>query len=430
MNDRAFLPPLPRRSSPEQLRARLERRARQEPDLLAGFERAGGVLVDASERPGHRIVTFLRPVCDPAESALVLIGTLTHLLRERLDHFLLDRAHVRGVAVHAAAFELPSRFRGTVSLLIQPALDLTIGADRERWRAVYGRTVPLSRAVEVIRAVEGGRATVLALPDAPETFPAGSEATGAARRIAPEPGDLPRVPAATVHRASIRSAALGVEMSVWAAAPHPAYGAPVGVLICADGDRLQHEYPVLPGLDALHASGRIAPTLVIGYAPVRPADRPLVLGMHDRLSEFLLEELLPWAGARVPVPAEAHRRAVAGASLGGLAAADLVRQIPDQIANAAVQSASFWWPIDHPTEPAGLQLRLWSAAAPGLAGRIRIFHEVGDTEGDMVVSNREFRDILRGAGIEHRAREYTGGHDFACWRVGLLDAIQFFFPAE
>lgn len=405
-----FLPPIPRRLPPSRVLDALALGADAE-TVLAEAARVGGAWIDPDpDAPDHRIVTVVRRFEHEDESAVLLIDTVTHLHRADLSPFVLDRVEHDGIRLHAGAFSLPATLRATVALLVERPLDPELGATRERWRPVYDRTESLPGGGEVCVTAGGGRSTILSLPDAlPQRFV-----------HADSPEDP--APAGTLHRGRLDSQVLGFPLDVWCHLPAGAAEHGVaGVAILSDGDRLTAEVPLLPALDRAAAHGALAPTATVLYATVDPADRPRALGMNPALADFLTDELLPWAGTFATLPTDPARRVVGGASLGGLAAADLVRRAPHVARNAIVQSGSFWWPDSAGGAAPGEQLELWRDG--GSAAGIRIFQEVGEFEGHLLGLNREFRVLAEAAGAEVQYREYCGGHDFACWRVGLVDGL-------
>ncbi len=407
-----FLPPIPRRSSPARVLDALARGASAE-EVLAAAAHVGGAWIDPDPvAPDHRIVTVVRRFEREDESAVLLIDTVTHMHRTDLAPFVLDRVEHEGVRLHAGAFSLPATLRATVALLVERPLDPELGATRERWRPVYDRTEALPGDGEVCVTAGGGRSSILALPDAlPQRF------------VHADPSEDPApASAGAIHRGRIDSQALGFPLDVWCHLPaNAAERGVAGVAILSDGDRLTSEVPLLPALDRASADGALPPVATVLYATVDPADRPMALGMNPALAGFLTDELLPWAGTFAALPTDPARRVVGGASLGGLAAADLVRRAPHVARNAIVQSGSFWWPDPADGAAPGEQLELWRHG--GSAAGIRIFQEVGEFEGHLLGLNREFRALAEAAGATVQYREYCGGHDFACWRVGLVDGL-------
>lgn len=438
MSEPDFLPPLPQRVTPSAARAAFARVGCDVDAFAAFVQDRGGALVDENAAPEHCVVTFVRAVEAPDESVVVLVDTITHMLRDALEHFVLEREWFGDREFHVGAFLLPRGLRATTGLLVERNLDVSIGADRASWRAVYDRLLPLGRTGEVVRSGEAGSASVLVLPGALQSPFTAGEVTGfdltrrgagvvGAEVESPQQGELK--PLSSVHQTVIESQVFGFPMVVWAAVPPGFFGEPSALAIISDGECWSSQYPIIDALERLHVSGRIAPTTALFFAPVDPRKRVDVLGMREELSGFVERELLPWAASVAPIPPDPARRLIAGSSLGGLAAADLVRRVPELVGCAVVQSGSFWWPGDDPDQQEGEQLRLWQRSADQLAGRVRVFQEVGSLEGHLLYSNREFRNIAQGHGVDIAYREYVGGHDKACWRVGLLDAICHFFPA-
>lgn len=474
MVEPTFFPPLPARIAPVAAQAAFEAVGGDTSAFLGFIHARGGVLVDDSVSSSECAVTFVHPVGRSGEVAVVLVDTITHMLRDQLEHFVLERQVFGGVGFHVGTFLLPRGLRATTSLLVEREFDAGVARDRKAWRSVYDRTVSLHGAGEVVRSGTAGTASVMALPGAlPSPFTRGevtglvlnkssenlesSDNRGSSSDAEPsfnaepslntvsslntgpslkkasrddlEPDEAETHVQMQVHSARLDHTVFGFPMEVWAVVPPESLGAPTGLLMVSDGERWRAEYPLVEALGRLHASGTVEPTVTLFFAPTNPDHRAEVLGMQEALARFITQDLLPWAQTFADLPNQPDRRVIAGSSLGGLAAADFVRRAPEVAGGAVVQSGAFWWPGDNPDGIEGEQLRLWERDAASLAGRVRIFQEVGDLEGYLLHDNRAFRDLAAAGGVDIVYREYTGGHDFACWRVGILDAIRHFFPA-
>ncbi|WP_164860134.1 AMP-binding protein [Actinomyces wuliandei] len=387
--------------------------------LLARLEAGGGYLVEDGPEPGTCTVTLARAVADPRETAVAVFDTITHMHKEDLSPFVLGRHTVHGVPVHASAFVLPRGLRATTSLLVGPDLDLHLGRDREAWVRALHRAEPLSTRHEVVR-VDGARSTVISLPGAlPQPF------------VAPATGTTGTpFPKGRTVRGRVTSSVLGLDLEVWCHLPAAQHGQSQALLIASDGQVLTSHVPLLPCMDRLNASGQSLPVAAVLFSPADPRRRPEVLGMVPELADCLATEVLAWAAEQADLPRDPARRAVSGASLGGLAAADLVRRRPDLVSNAIVQSGAFWWPADACGEPTHAQLRLWQDHVGPSRPPVRVFQEVGTMEGHLLGCNRRFRDVLRERGVDLAYREYVGGHDYACWRGGIIDGLLHFFPGQ
>ena len=106
-------------------------------------------------------------------------------------------------------------------------------------------------------------------------------------------------------------------------------------------------------LDALYATGAVRPFVVVGvHANERRVQEYGTAGHPDfngrgslagAYAQFVLEELLPFAQAHYQVSADPKKVVMAGFSLGGLSAFDLVWHHPEVFSRAGVFSGSFWW---------------------------------------------------------------------------------------
>lgn len=115
--------------------------------------------------------------------------------------------------------------------------------------------------------------------------------------------------------------------------------------------------------------------------------------------------------------------AVAGQSFGGLAVAWLLAGRPDLVERGLVQSGSLWHcsggggSMDQPGELVrGLR------DGKGSVQRLTCI-QVGREEDDMVQQARWYRDALAARGATPDYLEVRGGHDYAWWRHGIVEAL-------
>lgn len=161
-----------------------------------------------------------------------------------------------------------------------------------------------------------------------------------------------------------------------------------------------------------------SPTAVLVSTPDRA-----ILDKRAVMSQLFAGEILP-----------ALRRAgvrwseiiVAGQSYGGLAAAGLLVDLPDLVDAAIVQSGSFWFDEiggERDYKRPGTITRTLGrlAGTQALSGRVVV--QVGDKEGAMVDQSRWFANAAREAGFDVHFEVWSGGHDYAWYRHGLLYAI-------
>lgn len=145
------------------------------------------------------------------------------------------------------------------------------------------------------------------------------------------------------------------------------------------------------------------------------------------LRTFVERELLPWARRRWDLTDRPEERVVAGASLGGLAAAYLGLVGSATFGGVIAQSGSFWWPAPPAPEPE------WLARAYEAAPRLplRFYLDVGTMETvsphgeglDQLAVNRRFRDVLLARGYPVEYVEYAGAHDYINWRRTFADGL-------
>jgi iron(III)-enterobactin esterase len=229
-------------------------------------------------------------------------------------------------------------------------------------------------------------------------------------------------PQGRLHQHRWQSAALDLGRDTWIyrTAPQAANDAPLVVLL--DGQYWARQMPLFGALDILTAQEALPPAVYLLVDAVTPERRALELPCHAPFWEALQQELLPAAYALEPFSALPERTIVAGQSFGGLAAAYAALHWPARFGNVLSQSGSFWWP--DPSDTASGGWLAGSVAQGPAAGRpLRFLLEIGCYEDQMLGPNRSFHQALRAAGYRSMLREVRGGHDWLCWRDGLLEGL-------
>ncbi|MFD2719997.1 alpha/beta hydrolase-fold protein [Hymenobacter monticola] len=133
--------------------------------------------------------------------------------------------------------------------------------------------------------------------------------------------------------------------SAEAAGPYP-------VLYLNDGQDLER-LGLQATLDTLYNSGALLPFVLVAphanelrtqeYGTAGHADFNGRGSLAGAYTDFVLQELLPFAQANYHASAEPTEAVMAGFSLGGLSAFDLVWHHPSHFTRAGVFSGSFWW---------------------------------------------------------------------------------------
>lgn len=265
-------------------------------------------------------------------------------------------------------------------------------------------------------------------PDGPGGIPT-SEVVLSGSSDRPEFGPVPAHARGNLREFEVRSRALGGERTVWAYTPAGwRKGTPGGNLaIFFDGHEYAHFFEVPRALDGLHYRRAIAPTVALFVVHPAKNGRANDLRWNPKFGQFLAEELLPWARKELGVHVPAARTLLAGASLGGVAAAYWAFHRPDRFGLVLSQSGAFGDTQD-PEQP-----EQFAREVADLPQRnTRYFLEAGLLETStapgvmpsLLVSNRHLRDILRLKGYPVEYREFYGGHDDACWRQGVVVGLR------
>ena len=236
------------------------------------------------------------------------------------------------------------------------------------------------------------------------------------------------VPRGTTELHRLRSEILGNERRVWVHVP-AGYQPSTrhGLLVLFDGWAYVNLVPAPTILDNLLAAGRTPPLIAVMPDSLSQEERNLELPCHRPFVEFLTDELLPWARERWNLTDDPAHVIAAGSSFGGLAAVYAAFERSDVFGNALSQSGSFGWGVEDGREHEWLTEQIEGAERRLFRAWLTIGSlEAGDRPAggpSGLESNRRLRDVLAAKGYDLDYSEYSGGHDYVCWRGSLSDGL-------
>lgn len=127
----------------------------------------------------------------------------------------------------------------------------------------------------------------------------------------------------------------------------------------------------------------------------------------DPMVETIHKDLIPVVESQYPIMNDRRYRAVAGGSLGGIAAYRLALMYPDRFSSAGVFGAGA---ISGEEE----RIKAWLASMSE-ATRTRVFMDCGDEDILMLERAGVMKSLLDEAGIENKLNIGQGGHNYAYW---------------
>ena len=127
----------------------------------------------------------------------------------------------------------------------------------------------------------------------------------------------------------------------------------------------------------------------------------------DPMAETIHSDLMPYIESQYPVLDDRRYRAVAGGSLGGIAAYRLAFMYPDQFSSAGIFGAGA-------ISGEEAQIRTWLSSMRD-TNRVRVFMDTGDEDILMLDRARIMKSILDEAGIENQLHVGEGGHNYVYW---------------
>lgn len=232
------------------------------------------------------------------------------------------------------------------------------------------------------------------------------------------PRDVPR---GDVSSETLASALLGNERRVFLYRPpgyDPAEAYPL--VLCFDGQAYTDDtYVPLPTvLDNLLAEGAIPPVVAVLPASLDNETRHRELALDEPFLAFLVEELLPWAQARLSFAGDPARTVVAGSSLGGLTAVFCGVRRPDRFGLILSQSGAFQLGALPAELAASGRLPLRFALDVGAYETVQYGRYPA-----LLHLSVHLRDVLVAKGYPVAFLEHPGGHDYLWWRETIAEGL-------
>ncbi|MFH0411021.1 alpha/beta hydrolase-fold protein [Corynebacterium sp. L4756] len=220
----------------------------------------------------------------------------------------------------------------------------------------------------------------------------------------------------------------------------PATDKPCAVLTLFDAEAWFDRISLPTALEAAMAAG-MGPVAVLG---VRNRDTPHRMQQLRANKDFLAAiatDGTAWLqkhAAHAGVILDKQRHIIAGQSLGGLSALIAGLQYPESYHAVIAQSPSLWFSPDVPGAPGAPHSTQrstprdldkpshgWLVEQVYQADRVpaRIIIDVGAREGAMVNKAHLLDMALNTHKARHELNVYDGGHDYAWWRVALIEHL-------
>jgi enterochelin esterase-like enzyme len=240
----------------------------------------------------------------------------------------------------------------------------------------------------------------------------------------------PDAPHFTVAESTLPSVALKSNRKITVYLP-PNYSSdhrPYGSIYLFDGEDPDGYVFATWTFENLLQDGKIPPVVIVRVSNPDQATRQHDLECNDNYTRFLTDELVPYIRTNYHVTADPAQTLIGGYSLGGLAAMYAAFRHPEIFGLVLSQSGSFWY------EPTGSEF-----AEPNWLARefakskllpLRFYVDAGVYEvdfsgegGNVLIPNRELRDVLRSKGYSVTYVEFAGEHDPINWRGLLADGL-------
>lgn len=234
----------------------------------------------------------------------------------------------------------------------------------------------------------------------------------------------------SVTEESIHSQHLNGERKVLIYTP-PGYSAqnpPYPTVYLTDGEDPDGLVFATWTFENLVADKKIPPLVVVRLVnPDRPT-RGQDLACSDAFLDYVSEELVPFIRKKYNTSPDPSKTLIGGDSLGGVTAACMGLRHSQTFGMVLSQSGAYWYEPTHAeyAEPGWLARQfIHTKELP-----LRFYLDAGTNEidpsgqgADILLTNRNLRDVLRAKGYEVHYQEFEGDHDPINWRGTLADGL-------
>lgn len=362
-------------------------------ELVADFwDTYAGPLVEESSVLGRATLTFAWR--DPDASRVLLI--VNSVTREVSDSEL---ERVAGTDIWWASFALEPTWRGSYAFLpldSQGVTQLEGLTDRYAMRLIREAGQPDPFVADTVR----GSMSVAHLPGAPAQTWLTPHHSSRPLEEYRAPGDRRVWVQEPLLPGSVAPSLLGT----------PDAEQTYPCVFVLDGEGWQSSQDFSHTVNNLTSAGQIPACYVVfldAEGPRRIAD----LAIDGEASTYVAGDLLDWIRSHFAVSTDPKDIVIAGQSLGGLTALKTVFDHPDRVGAALSQSASLWQ--DNMMERA-------IAADPAAS---RFYLDIGTYGLSMLGQNQNLSAYLQERSFSITYAEYTGGHDYACWRGSIAQGL-------
>src|SRR5215216_5294716 len=195
---------------------------------------------------------------------------------------------------------------------------------------------------------------------------------------------------------------------------------PVPLLIVYDGPDYLHRARLATIVDNLIADKRICP-IAIAFLQNGRSRRSVEYFCSDASISWLDREILPLARKQmrlIDTRKQPGAYGVLGASAGGLMSVYTGLRMPEIFGNVLCQSGVF--------ALYGRDFAAVDLVRHEHAREIHIWMDVGQMD-DLLEDNRRMQSLLNEKGYRVTYREFSGGHNYTCWRDDLWRGLEEMF---